>query len=351
MSASPPSPPPRRPNCRTAASARSNSPPPWRSTRKCCCSTSRPPAWATRTSIASPRSSRRVRANRTILMVEHNLCVVADLSDRITVLTRGRILAEGDYETVSANPEVREAYLGNADADGVPAPCSPSRACRLVRRIPRASRRGLRGRRGEVVTLLGRNGAGKTTTLKSIMGMVGKRTGSVKLRGPRADRPALRTGSRGRHRDLPGGARHLREPQCRGEPAAAAESSGRAGSPVARSSSCFPTSERRPARAPSCPAASSRCWRSAASCAPARAPPARRADRGAGAGDHPADRPHHPHAQGTGLHHRAGGAEFPFRRDRCAARYYVMEHGRVVEGFAQAELDDNRDKLQHYLGV
>jgi branched-chain amino acid transport system ATP-binding protein len=45
-------------------------------------------------------------------MVEHNLSVVADLSDRITVLTRGRILAEGDYKTVAANPEVREAYLG-----------------------------------------------------------------------------------------------------------------------------------------------------------------------------------------------------------------------------------------------
>jgi branched-chain amino acid transport system ATP-binding protein len=45
-------------------------------------------------------------------MVEHNLSVVADLSDRITVLTRGRILAEGDYDTVSANPGVREAYLG-----------------------------------------------------------------------------------------------------------------------------------------------------------------------------------------------------------------------------------------------
>jgi branched-chain amino acid transport system ATP-binding protein len=53
-----------------------------------------------------------VSANRTILMVEHNLSVVANLSDRITVLTRGRILAEGDYETVSASPEVREAYLG-----------------------------------------------------------------------------------------------------------------------------------------------------------------------------------------------------------------------------------------------
>jgi branched-chain amino acid transport system ATP-binding protein len=53
-----------------------------------------------------------VAADRTVLMVEHNLSVVADLSDRITVLTRGRILAEGDYETVSANPSVREAYLG-----------------------------------------------------------------------------------------------------------------------------------------------------------------------------------------------------------------------------------------------
>src|SRR5713101_3262652 len=55
---------------------------------------------------------RTVAADRTVLMVEHNLSVVANLSHRITVLTRGRILAEGDYETVSANPEVREAYMG-----------------------------------------------------------------------------------------------------------------------------------------------------------------------------------------------------------------------------------------------
>ena len=57
-----------------------------------------------------------VAADRTVLMVEHNLSVVAKLSDKITVLTRGRILAEGDYETVSANPEVREAYMGVGDA-------------------------------------------------------------------------------------------------------------------------------------------------------------------------------------------------------------------------------------------
>src|SRR5438067_2616377 len=55
---------------------------------------------------------RAVSADRTVLMVEHNLSVVANLSHRITVLTRGRVLAEGDYETVSVNPEVREAYMG-----------------------------------------------------------------------------------------------------------------------------------------------------------------------------------------------------------------------------------------------
>jgi branched-chain amino acid transport system ATP-binding protein len=55
---------------------------------------------------------RTVATERTVLMVEHNLSVVADLCDRITVLTRGQVLAEGDYKTVSADPVVREAYLG-----------------------------------------------------------------------------------------------------------------------------------------------------------------------------------------------------------------------------------------------
>ena len=58
----------------------------------------------------------RVRKGRTILMVEHNLSVVEGLCDTITVLTRGKVLAEGDYATVSKNPEVIAAYLGSADA-------------------------------------------------------------------------------------------------------------------------------------------------------------------------------------------------------------------------------------------
>jgi branched-chain amino acid transport system ATP-binding protein len=59
---------------------------------------------------------KEVAANRTVLMVEHNLSVVANLSDTITVLTRGRILAEGDYAAVSKNSEVVEAYMGTGHA-------------------------------------------------------------------------------------------------------------------------------------------------------------------------------------------------------------------------------------------
>ncbi len=58
---------------------------------------------------------KRVAAKRTVLMVEHNLSVVADLSDTITVLTRGELLVEGCYDTVSRDPGVMEAYLGTGD--------------------------------------------------------------------------------------------------------------------------------------------------------------------------------------------------------------------------------------------
>jgi branched-chain amino acid transport system ATP-binding protein len=55
---------------------------------------------------------RTVAKDRTVLMVEHNMSVVADLSDTITVLARGEVLAEGPYATVSKNPLVVEAYVG-----------------------------------------------------------------------------------------------------------------------------------------------------------------------------------------------------------------------------------------------
>jgi branched-chain amino acid transport system ATP-binding protein len=58
----------------------------------------------------------RVAKDRTVLMVEHNLSVVADLSDTITVLARGSVLAEGEYEEISKDPAVLEAYIGKAEA-------------------------------------------------------------------------------------------------------------------------------------------------------------------------------------------------------------------------------------------
>jgi branched-chain amino acid transport system ATP-binding protein len=60
---------------------------------------------------------RKVAKNRTVLMVEHNMSVIANLSDQITVLARGTVLAEGPYEVVSKNPLVLEAYVGSAETE------------------------------------------------------------------------------------------------------------------------------------------------------------------------------------------------------------------------------------------
>lgn len=58
---------------------------------------------------------RKAAVGRTVLMVEHNLGVVSKLCDRITVLAQGAVLTEGDYKTVSADPRVREVYMGSAN--------------------------------------------------------------------------------------------------------------------------------------------------------------------------------------------------------------------------------------------
>src|ERR1700689_622990 len=61
------------------------------------------------------RLIKKVAANRTVLMVEHNMNVVSGICDTITVLQRGSVLAEGSYEQVSKNPQVMEAYMGPGD--------------------------------------------------------------------------------------------------------------------------------------------------------------------------------------------------------------------------------------------
>jgi branched-chain amino acid transport system ATP-binding protein len=60
---------------------------------------------------------KKVAANRTVLMVEHNMNVVATIADTISVLQRGQLIAEGPYDVVSKNPQVLEAYMGSADVE------------------------------------------------------------------------------------------------------------------------------------------------------------------------------------------------------------------------------------------
>jgi branched-chain amino acid transport system ATP-binding protein len=59
----------------------------------------------------------KVAQGRTVIMVEHNMKVVSNIADTISVLQRGEIIAEGDYQTVSNNPQVMQAYMGSADEE------------------------------------------------------------------------------------------------------------------------------------------------------------------------------------------------------------------------------------------
>jgi branched-chain amino acid transport system ATP-binding protein len=60
---------------------------------------------------------KKVSAGRTILMVEHNMNVVSSIADRITVLQRGAVIADGPYSEVSKNPQVIEAYMGSSNTE------------------------------------------------------------------------------------------------------------------------------------------------------------------------------------------------------------------------------------------
>ena len=60
---------------------------------------------------------KQVSANRTVLMVEHNMSVVSSIADTISVLQRGRVIAAGPYAEVSKNPLVLDAYMGASNTE------------------------------------------------------------------------------------------------------------------------------------------------------------------------------------------------------------------------------------------
>jgi branched-chain amino acid transport system ATP-binding protein len=136
---------------------------------------------------------RILRQSVTIVLIDHDIDHVLALSDRITVLHQGRVIAEGGPADIQQNAEVQTAYLGHlAIASGPAAGRVPAAGEPLLRVATVDAFYGkshvLHGVSldvfpGEVVSLLGRNGAGKTTTLAAITGVVPPRAGRVVYRG------------------------------------------------------------------------------------------------------------------------------------------------------------------------
>ena len=134
---------------------------------------------------------RTLRHSVTIVLIDHDIDQVLALSDRISVLHQGRVIAEGPPAEIQRNAEVQTAYLGQLKVATVLAGAVSMSSPRLLQ-VERLNafygkshvlhEVSLEVFPGEVVSLLGRNGAGKTTTLAAITGVVPPRTGRVLYR-------------------------------------------------------------------------------------------------------------------------------------------------------------------------
>jgi len=125
-----------------------------------------------------------------VLFTEHDMDVVFEHADRILVLNRGTLIAEGPPNEVRANPQVRAVYLG----EGLVYDCAPPRGgVGMKLSVQNLNSHygpahilfdvALEVGEGEVVALLGRNGAGKSTTFRSIVGLVEQRSGRIVFEG------------------------------------------------------------------------------------------------------------------------------------------------------------------------
>jgi ABC-type branched-subunit amino acid transport system ATPase component/ABC-type branched-subunit amino acid transport system permease subunit len=140
---------------------------------------------------------RRLAQSHAVLLIEHDIDRVLAISDRISVLHQGRMIADGEPAQVAANPEVIAAYLGAArDGERAPPPAIERRAHAGARPLLEVAGLSagyaggtvlegvnLKAHEGEAVALLGRNGVGKTTLLRAITGTLPIASGAVTFAG------------------------------------------------------------------------------------------------------------------------------------------------------------------------
>ena len=136
---------------------------------------------------------RALAGDHTVILIDHDIDQILNISDRITVLHQGKVIAEGSPDEIKANPQVQEAYIGGFDRKHLVSHPPQRRADTPLLEVERINT--FYGKShilhdvsltiypGELVCLLGRNGAGKTTTLHSIIGLTPPLRGDIRFGG------------------------------------------------------------------------------------------------------------------------------------------------------------------------
>lgn len=136
---------------------------------------------------------RALAGEHTVILIDHDIDQILNISDRITVLHQGKVIAEGSPDEIKANPLVQDAYIGGFDRKHLVSHPPQRRSDAPLLEVERINTFygkshilhdvSLIVHSGELVCLLGRNGAGKTTTLHSIVGLTPPQRGDIRFGG------------------------------------------------------------------------------------------------------------------------------------------------------------------------